>query len=474
MRLTAWLVLCLVLIGAAVANASGGADRFFPGIGDLSYEVDHYDVELSYDPSSRVLDGTASIEATAAQAPSKFSLDLEGLRVTAVTVNGNPASFFRRTARRHIPPHEVAPKFRLEEGKLDVVTAGAIPAGSQFTVTVAYHGVPKEIIDPSLLGEGWIPTADGAVGVSIGAGTPTWMPCNDIPADKATYTIGVTVPKDLKAVSNGRLSSVAAHGAQKKFTWTESQPMSSYLAVLDIGRGRLVENQIDGLPSWTFVDSRLVEATRRELSQVPGIIRFESKVFGPYPFDSAGSILDISSFGYAEETQTRPIYFAEISSRDGANRPRLLDRLPLVHELAHQWFGDSVGLASWPEVWLNEGFATWAEWYFEETHGGETAAARFRLLLNTSKKSTFLPPPGNPGSQRFMYAPSVYERGAMALQALRMAVGTETMLGILQRWASEHRYGSADTQQFIALADEVSGRDLRSLFRRFLFMPGRP
>jgi aminopeptidase N len=474
MRLTAWLVLCLALIGAAVANASGGADRFFPGIGDLSYEVDHYDVELSYDPSSGVLDGTATIEATATQALSQFSLDLEGLRVTAVTVNGKQASFSRRKARRHIPPDEPAPKLRLEEGKLDVVTAEAMPTGAQFTVTVEYHGVPKEVINPSLLGEGWIRTDDGAVGVSTGAGTPTWMPCNNIPADKATYTIGVMVPKDLKAVSNGRLSSVIMHGAQKKFTWTESQPMSSYLAVLDIGRGRLVEHQIDGLPSWTFVDSRLVAATRRELSHVPEVIRFESKVFGPYPFDSAGSILDISSFGYAEETQTRPIYFANISSRGGAKHLRLLERLPLVHELAHQWFGDSVGLASWPEIWLNEGFATWAEWYFEETHGGEGAAAKFRQLLHTSKKSTFLPPPGNPGSQRLMYAPSVYERGAMALQALRMAVGTKTMLSILRRWTSEHRYGSADTQQFIALAGEVSGRDLRSLFRRFLFRPGKP
>ena len=152
------------------------------------------------------------------------------------------------------------------------------------------------------------------------------------------------------------------------------------------------------------------------------------------------------------------------------------NRATIVHELAHQWFGDSVGLRRWPDIWLNEGFATWTQWYYAERRGGPSVRELFHTILRepASERLLWEPPPGHPGSAQKLFASSVYIRGAMTLEALRIAIGTPQMLTILRRWVGEHSYGNAGTGQFIALAEEVSGRDLRPLFHRWLFKPGKP
>ena len=195
------------------------------------------------------------------------------------------------------------------------------------------------------------------------------------------------------------------------------------------------------------------------------MIRFERHAFGPYPFDAAGSIVDFEpKLGYALETQTRPIY---------AFVP---DLTTLVHETAHQWFGDSVGLKRWPNIWLNEGFATWAQWYYAERHHGRSARQIFHRLYRVPDSDTELwePPSGHPGQSKNLFSTSTYVRGAMALEALRVRIGTPDFLRLLRAWAREHRHGSADIGQFVALAEEVSGRDLGRLFHQWLFARGKP
>jgi aminopeptidase N len=439
------LFFCLLRPGGSEAR-TGVGDPFFPRAGNGGYDVGHYDVRLSYAPQSGELRATARIVATASRGLDRFSLDLDGLRVTGVTVNGAPARFSRG------------------DDKLVVVPTAPLAAGERFHVVVRYRGAPRPVIDPDGSAEGWIRTGDGAAALSEPIGTSTWLPCNNTVTDKAAFHFEITVPERLKGVANGRLLAVRRHRGGRTFVWEEAEPMAPYLAVVEIGRGRLVRSEISGLPAWTMVDPRLERSSRRVRRAFPQVVRFESRVFGPYPFDSLGSIFDPVPVEYDLETQTRPIYAT------GS------EKIVVVHEMAHQWFGDSVGLTRWPEIWLNEGFATWAEWFYAERHGGRTAQRTFARLYRTPASATdfWNPPPGHPGTARNLFDSSIYQRGGMAVQALRMRIGTERLLTILRRWTAEHRHANATIPEFISLTEEVSGQSLTTFFNDWLYTRGKP
>ena len=442
--------LALTLLGAAVATAAApkgsGNEPFFPHAGDRGYNALHYHVRLVYSRSGRVK-AVMAMRARALTRLHALKLDLDGLDVSQVKVDGGGEHFSRG--------HD----------KLVIHLLDPIPKGEKLKVAVYYGGRPRTIIDPDGSAEGWYPTADGAFGVGEPEGTAAWLPCNNVPADKASFEAELIVPDGLNAVSNGRLTKVSREPGRRDFHWVEDSPMSTYLAVVDIGRGRLVHAPIAGHPGWTIVDPRLARGSHRPLARLPEIIRFESSIYGPYPFAAAGSIVDYApKLGYALETQSRPIY------------PYAPDVTTVVHETAHQWFGDSVGLKRWPDIWLNEGFATWTQWYYAERHGGRTAAAIFRRLrrVPASDKAFWNPPSGRPGKPQHLFGTSVYVRGAMTLQALRQKVGTKAMLATLREWASSHRHSSGNTAEFIELAEEVSGKNLEPLFQHWLFKRGKP
>ena len=329
---------------------------------------------------------------------------------------------------------------------------------------VSYGGHPKPVVDPDGSREGWIKTPDGAFVVGEPQGSPSWFPCNDHPSDKAGYLFRITTPKGLHAVANGRLLSVRRTGAVRTWTWTQALPMATYLTTVNIGRGPVQSGRAGGVPYWTTVDPREARESRPVLRKLGSVMTFLAQRFGPYPFDSTGAIVDRAGVGYALETQTRPIY-------DGAPDINIL-----VHETAHQWYGNSVTLRTWPQIWLNEGFATWAEWLWSEHHGQKSAAMIFRELLAVpaSEHALWDPPPGNPGEAANLFHESIYLRGAMTLQALRERVGDPAFFSILRRWATENRYGSGTIPEFIALAESRSGRKLDRLFRVWLYQPGKP
>lgn len=445
--LAALLIAADPALAAGPVGTSGVGDPYFPLAGNGGYHVDHYDLTLRYDPSSRHLAGRAVLTARATQHLTRFDLDLHGLKVTGLTVD--------RTRAEH----------RRDGQELVVTPRRALRKGERFRVTVTYSGTPGPVTDPDGSLDGWIPTDDGAFVAAEPQGAMTWFPANNHPTDKSSYDFTLTVPEGRTAVANGvLLGQRTAHG-ETTFRWRQTEPMAAYLATATIGTFQVEQyTTADGIKVYNAVDPREATAAAPVLKQLPSVLEWESRLFGRYPYRAAGSIVDRApQVGYALETQTRPVY----------------DRAPelstLVHESAHQWFGDSVSLTSWKDIWLNEGFAVYTEWLYAEQHGGDSAQRTFdTLYARPASDELWAFPPGDPGSGAHIFGAPVYTRGAMTLHALRTAVGDPTFFRILRAWASAHRHGNGTTAQFERLAERESGRELSRLFDTWLYAGGKP
>lgn len=440
------LLACPAASAAQTPGAPGVGDPYFPLAGNGGYDVEHYDLRLGFKPESGRIRATATISATSTQALSAFNLDLHGLRVAAISVDGGAAGFRHRG------------------GELTVTPAAPVASASAFQVVVRYGGRPRPINGAVGFATGWFPTSDGAFVASEPRGAPSWFPCNDHPTDKASYAFTVTVPRGITAVANGSLVSVRRRGRNTTFVWRELEPMASYLATVTSGRFRLKRSSAAGIPSWVAVEpGKSAPRSRRALRHLPAVLKRLGAYLGPYPFSSTGAIVDSEAEGYIIETQTRPL-FGEPAKKT-----------VLVHELAHQWFGDSVSVRSWSDIWLNEGFATWTEWLWRSRGRDAELKRIFRGLYRVPAREGYLwkVPPGAPRPSRlFSYA--VYFRGALTVEALRQKVGDPAFYSILRRWVSEHRYGNASTVEFIALAEAESGLQLDDFFRIWLFTSGKP
>jgi hypothetical protein len=664
------VLFCLALLpGTALATedrfspgAPGVGDPYFPLAGNGGYDVQSYLLDLKYDPSTNFLSGEVTIRVRAKQNLSQFNLDFEGLTVRSIKVNGDRA------------------KWEREGGELIIRPDHGLRDNRMFTVVVRYDGVPEPITDESGT-SGFIHTNDGAVVAGQPRVAATWFPVNDHPIDKAAYTIKLTVPSGLEAISNGILESRHTHDGWTTWSWQAREPMASYMVTAAIGEFDINRYRADGIrywdaidtalfepvatprtgakfaisqianlsykrlahtisvpaggaqlsfwvtrdtePSWdflfveahtvgqdnwttlpdtnghtsqdtgsscpfwhqlhpflthyqadagdgsctatgtsgqwwaasgasegmeqwsvdlaawagsnvevsisyasddtvqnngVFVDDILVstgsgttsfeddgdvldgwtvpgapegsspnpndwivgavadtpsplgENIQRSFARQPEIIAFLSNLFGDYPFSAAGGIVDSNNvLGFALETQTRPIY------AKGFFRDQVSGDSVVVHELAHQWVGDSLALARWQHIWLNEGFATYSEWLWSEREGLGTAQELFDFYYgNIPAEDPFWSVQvGDPGPDA-LFDFAVYARGAMALHQLRLAVGDEVFFRILREWAHSREGDNVTTKQFIRLAERISGQELSPLFDTWLFTTDKP
>ncbi|MCL6300959.1 M1 family metallopeptidase [Streptomyces kronopolitis] len=431
------------------AGGGGVGDPLFPALGNGGYQVRHYGLDLDYDVRKKRLDATADLTAEATEDLRSFQLDLQGLRVSRVRVDGESADFSRKGHKLIVRPPD------------------GLRKGAAFRTTVNYAGSPQELTDPDGTTEGWVKTPDGAFVSGEPAGSMTWFPGNNHPEDKATYDFRITVPQGYTAVANGELRSQKTSGGRTTFRWHSGQPMASYLATATIGKFDVRTSRTpQGLPLYVAVDPAEAKASRGPLAKLPEILTWESGLFGPYPFSSAGAIVDDTPARItweALETQTKPVY---------AGAP---DTVTVVHEMAHQWFGDSVSPKTWADTWLNEGFATYTEWLWAEHTGGKTPQQQFDALYKDDPHNPRWDfPPGRPGAAKNVTGPAVYERGAMVLQQLRNAVGDKTFFRILKEWPAKYRYSTADSADFIAFCQARTDVDLKPLFQAWLYGNGKP
>ncbi|GAA3200259.1 M1 family metallopeptidase [Actinocorallia longicatena] len=417
-------------------GAAGVGDPYFPQAGNGGFDVAHYDIDLTYARAG--ITATTTVTARATQGLSRFDLDFVGLKITSLKVDGTAAKYTRSGQ------------------ELTVIPAVGIPAGRTFTVTVAYRGAPNPLADPLLGRSGWLPSPDGVVTLSEPAGSASWFPVSDHPSDKATFAYRIRVPRGL---------SVLANGERDGDRWVVREPMAPYLAFIAIGKWDVREGRTPGgIPSVVAIDPALHESTDTLFERVGTTTDWGVKVFGPYPFGSTGAVVDDLVTGYALETQNRPF----LSSNQN-------DLATIVHELAHQWFGDSVSVARWQDIWLNEGFASYAEWLFDEQHDGPSAQSRFdRLYAQGQDWPGWKVTTGDPGRDRLFSGPGIYQRGAMAVHAVRTAIGDRAFFRLLPAWTAKYRHGNATVQDFQALAEQISGTDLDTVFREWLFTASKP
>lgn len=443
-------------------------DSLFTGIGNTGYDVSHYDVQLRYIADGSIT-ATTTITAQAPEALRSFSLDFEGLTVDSVLVNGNAAAFTRTE-----DPETSAYKL--------IITPAAPVAAGEFTVAVSYSGTPVTHTDPDGSPEGWVPTSDGATALGQPVGTMTWIPSNNTPADKATFDFAITIPtqiggKDAAAASNGELISrtPSGDGSETTWVWQQQKQMATMVTMLSIGNYDVHESTVtltDGrvIPEWSFVDSSVRQtlkdtiATRR--GQIQGMIQFLETKYGPYPGNSTGLVFDVTSLGYALETQDRSYFEGNVSVST------------LVHELAHQWFGDEVSPADWNSIWISEGMATYSSaMYAEEVQGSPTTTATtYYNSWNTTAAThaRWTIPPGAMADPADLFGWQVYNRGAMTFQALKQALTPPVYNELIKTWIADNAGTSQTTTEFRALAEQISGRDLGAFFQDWIFDADKP
>ncbi|MFF4954778.1 M1 family metallopeptidase [Streptomyces chattanoogensis] len=468
-RAAALSLAAVTLLGAApppeAPRALGIGDRLFPTLGNPGYDVTAYHVDLDYSGhNDRPLNAVTEITARATKALDHVNLDFARGRVHSVEIDG-------RLARHQ------------QDGEDLVITpAGPIAPGHKLRIVVRHTSDPRGRSDA-----GWIRTADGLAMANQADAAHRVFPCNDHPSDKAFFTFRITAPQDMTAVANGEPSGQADRGARRVWTYRTAHPMATELAQVSLGRSTVLRSRgPHGLP----VRSVVPTAHRAELApwaaKTPGHLAWMERHVGRFPFETYGVLLADARTGYELETQTLSLFEKDLFTT--GRIPDWYIESVMVHELAHQWFGDSVSPHRWSDVWLNEAHATWYEALYAQEKAGRQASLDTRMQRAYQQSDGWradggapaAPKAASPGKKISIFRPSIYDGGALALYALRQRIGAAAFDRLERTWVTRHRDGVAGTADFVRLASEIAGQDLTGFFRGWLYdaktppMPGHP
>jgi len=430
-------------------SGDGVGDSLFPALGNPGIDVTHYDIDIAYDAADDVVEGTVAIDLLLTEDRTRITLDSAGPAVSTVLVDGVLA------VTEQDPP------------ELRITLPSQRRAGEQLQLLITYSVATQPVDSPIGLQSGWFNTDDGSFVLNEPDGARTWVPCNDHPSDKASYTFTIEVPVGVTAVANGALVDHRTGPDSEVWVWQEDRPMASYLVQLLTGDYEVIESEgPDGLPLISAVLRDDLATMQPFIDETPKMIEFFEQYLGQYPLDRYGIAITDSFSGLAMETQERSLF----SRNDfaGGELGRLQQQL-LSHELAHQWFGNAVSPARWQDIWLNESFATYGEWMWSDHIG-------MADLDDTTSDELNFRSPGSSADPTAgtLFGSNSYGGGAVVLHALRLTIGDDAFFTLLTSWVAKNNGESRTTEDFIALATETAGEPLTQFFDEWLFADKPP
>ena len=433
----------------AEPGATSLGDDYTPISGNGGYIVEHYDIDISYKMGTGRLTGTTAIQAMATEDLTRFTLDLVTLRATKVAINGVRIKSFSQSTTKLI----ISPPIELVRDQ-------------RFEVSIDYAGAPTP--RATHWGSvGWEDLEDGVLVASQPIGAPTWFPCNDHPSIKATIDLRIATDRQYSVIASGRLESTRIDGGMRVWHYRQDEPTATYLASICIGKLELQQSVKAGVDVTFAYPKSLEKRVFADLSSTEDMIEFFSQVFGPYPFSNYTVVVTPDDLEIPLEAQNLAIFGANHMAGNGSE-----ERL-VAHELAHQWFGNSVGLKRWQDIWLNEGFGCYAEWLWSEAQGKKTTdelAAHHHALLSALPQDLIL---SNP-TPALMFDDRVYKRGALTLHSLHHRLGSDAFFDLVRDWTSTYAHGAAGTAEFRQIAAQHSPKNLDAFFESWLDRPALP
>ena len=421
-------------------------DEYLPKNGNSGYRVSRYELDLQYKVSTNRLSGTVTITAVTVTELQQLTLDLSSaLTVSKVSVNG------KRVAQ-----------FSCGRGKLRIRLASKLATGAALSIVVRYGGSPRPI--RSLWGDvGFEELTDGVLVAGQPNGAASWFPCNDHPSAKAAFRIQVSTDTRYRVIANGKLVSRRQRASQTVWSYEQPEPTSTYLITLQIGDYEGVRLSSTPVPIRAALPARLRGDFDHDFARQPDIMKLFVELFGPYPLANGYTVVVTDDpLEIPLEAQGISIFGANHCDGTGAS-----ERL-IAHELAHQWFSNSVTARQLRDIWLHEGFACYAEWLWSEHSGGSSAdelADYYHMQLRAKPQDLLLADPG----PRDMFDDRVYKRGALTLHALRKQLGDEKFFALLKDWTCRHRHNTVDTDDFTGLAATYADESLRPLWDAWLY-----
>ncbi|WP_440713728.1 M1 family metallopeptidase [Gordonia sp. FQ] len=410
------------------------ADPYLPGHGDVRFGVDHYRLDLAYDLPENRLDAHADLAVTILERTDELVLDLYRLDVTELDVEGAELlSWHHRRDRLTV---------RLDE---------VVEPGRSLTVTVDYRGFPETVPGPDDPA-GWEELTDGVLVAGQPHGAATWFPCNNRAADKASYLLTVTTDPEYTVVASGALEAERpTDDGRRHWTYSMPDPVSPYMMTLQIGRYR-IDGQDAPVPCRIAAPARLHDATREAFADQPRMIEAFERMFGPYPFAGYTAVVTDDDLEIPLESASLSTFGANHATRSAENQ-RLI-----AHELAHQWFGNSITARQWRDIWLHEGFANYAEWVWSQASGAlptaDCARENYAQLVALPQDIVI----SEPGPHE-IFDDRVYIRGALTLHAMRIALGDDLFGQVIRRYVADHRHGVVSTADLEWSAAAVLGVD---------------